>query len=430
MKNVLVFPCGSEIGLELHRSLTFSAHFRLFGASSVPDHGRFVYARYREIASMADDADFPEEFNAVLREMAIDYVMPAHDAAVVRLSELQEKKLLAAEAVVPGFEVAAICRSKQATYRLLGERLSVPRVYHKSELDAAAYPLFGKPDVGQGSRGAELLPDAESAREKLRRHPATVIMEYLPGPEYTVDCFTDGGGKLLFQSARSRERVAGGISVHSRHAGHPSLVAMARSINGLLAMRGAWFFQVRENAAGEAVLLEVAPRIAGASGFQRARGVNLPLLSLYDRMGLPLTITPNALDDMEADRSLGAAFRLNHSYDAVYIDLDDTLLSFERDVNTDAVKFIFQCRNKGKRVVLITRHGESLEAVLEETRLAGIFDEVIHIRDGTPKADYIREASAVFIDDSYAERSEVAARLGIPVFDPSALEALMDATGW
>lgn len=430
MKNVLVFPCGSEIGLELHRSLDFSPHFRLFGASSVPDHGRFVYARYRQIESMADDAEFPDEFNAILRDMAIDYVMPAHDAALVRLSEMQDKGELAAEAIVPGFEAAAICRSKQATYRLLGDRLSVPRVYHKNELDDASYPLFGKPDVGQGSRGAEMLPDAQSAREKLRRHPATVIMEYLPGPEYTVDCFTDSGGKLLFQSARARDRVSCGISVHSRLAGHPSLVAMTRSINDLLPMRGAWFFQARENAAGEAVLLEIAPRIAGASGFQRARGVNLPLLSLYDRMGLPLAVTPNALDDMEADRSLAAMFRLNYSYDAVYIDLDDTLSSFERGVNTDAVKLIFQCRNKGKRVVLITRHGDGLEEVLEETRLAGIFDEVIHIRDGASKADYITEASAVFIDDSYSERSEVAGRLGIPVFDPSSIEALMDRTAW
>ena len=46
MKNILVFPCGSEIALEIYKSLEFSTHFTLFGASSVKDHGEFIYKNY------------------------------------------------------------------------------------------------------------------------------------------------------------------------------------------------------------------------------------------------------------------------------------------------------------------------------------------------------------------------------------------------
>lgn len=35
---VLVFPCGSEIGLEIHNSLKWSTHIDLWGGSSVNDH--------------------------------------------------------------------------------------------------------------------------------------------------------------------------------------------------------------------------------------------------------------------------------------------------------------------------------------------------------------------------------------------------------
>ena len=45
-KNILVFPCGSEIALEIYKSLKYSIHFNLIGASSVEDHGRFVYENY------------------------------------------------------------------------------------------------------------------------------------------------------------------------------------------------------------------------------------------------------------------------------------------------------------------------------------------------------------------------------------------------
>lgn len=34
---------GSEIGLEIYRSMKFRKHFHLVGGSSVNDHGRFVF---------------------------------------------------------------------------------------------------------------------------------------------------------------------------------------------------------------------------------------------------------------------------------------------------------------------------------------------------------------------------------------------------
>ena len=48
MINVLVFPCGSEIGLEVHNALKFDKHINLYGLSSVSSHGRMVYKNYIE----------------------------------------------------------------------------------------------------------------------------------------------------------------------------------------------------------------------------------------------------------------------------------------------------------------------------------------------------------------------------------------------
>ena len=41
--NVMVFPCGSEVGLELNNALKDVSFITLFGASSVPDHGKCVF---------------------------------------------------------------------------------------------------------------------------------------------------------------------------------------------------------------------------------------------------------------------------------------------------------------------------------------------------------------------------------------------------
>lgn len=430
MKNVLVFPCGSEIGLELHRCLCHSTHFRLFGASSVPNHGRFVYSRYLSLSSIVEDPDFEDLLNGLLIDNAIDYIIPAHDSVVVKLASMQDGGRLKATAIVPGHEVTSICRSKRATYRLLSDVVKTPKVYTLNQFDNAPFPLFGKPDAGQGSRGAELLPDRTAAEEKLRRNPDTIIMEYLPGFEYTVDCFTDKDGNLIFLSGRTRERIANGIAVSCRKADHPELISIGHAINDRLRMRGGWFFQVRENAEGEAVLLEIAPRIAGTSGFQRVRGINLGLLSLYDRMGKNLSVMlPEGLDNLVVDRALSGSYILNYEYKAAYLDFDDTLYRPDRGVNTDLVKFIFQCHNCGIRVVLLSRHIGSLTRALEKHRLAELFDDVIHITDAEQsKADFIEEQEAIFIDDSYAERRDVWERLRIPTFDISSLEALLSDT--
>ncbi|HTB48507.1 MAG TPA: carbamoylphosphate synthase large subunit short form, partial [Verrucomicrobiae bacterium] len=65
-QNVLVFPCGSEIGLEIYKSLSHSTHFNIFGGSSTADHGEFVYENYIGDLPTVDSPTFTEELNSVI----------------------------------------------------------------------------------------------------------------------------------------------------------------------------------------------------------------------------------------------------------------------------------------------------------------------------------------------------------------------------
>ena len=75
------------------------------------------------------------------------------------------------------------------------------------------FPVFIKPDKGQGSVGARKI----NSPEELKNIDITnfLIMEYLPGKEYTVDCFTNAEGKLIYAKGRSRKRIKSGISVNA-----------------------------------------------------------------------------------------------------------------------------------------------------------------------------------------------------------------------
>jgi hypothetical protein len=249
------------------------------------------------------------------------------------------------------------------------------------------------------------------------------MMEYLPGPEFTVDCFTGRHGGLVFAQPRTRTRIMNGISVRTSFVEDPRLVEMARTINQKMVFRGAWFFQVKLAADGTPALMEIAPRIAGAMGLCRGSGVNLPLMSLYDAEGQAVSAMLNpAVKEM--DRALYGRFRMDFAYRHVYVDFDDCLVC-NGEVNAELVRFLFQCLNRGIQLHLLTRHAGIPAETLKKYRLGLMFDTIAHVTDGSSKAQYIRHPDAIFIDDSFRERKAVYDTLRIPVFAPDAVEVLL-----
>ncbi len=422
-KNVLVFPCGSEIGLEIYRSLESSAHFKLFGASSVEDHGSFVYQNYIGNLPFVNDNYFIRDLKELVAKYKIDLIFPAHDDAVVILAE--NSKILGCTVIGSDFETALICRSKSETYKSFKPFIKVPEVFESSS-NVIDFPVFLKPDKSQGSKGTVLAKTKEEILFFQKKDQSLLILEYLPGKEYTVDCFTDRTGKLLFVGPRERIRIQNGISVNTKPiTNNADFRDLAEKINNHLELRGVWFFQVKRNKYGELVLLEIAPRVAGSMAIQRNIGVNLPLLSIWDALDQNVEIIKNDLS-LEMDRALVNRFKSNLRYNTVYVDLDDCLV-LNKQLNIRLVSFLFKCLRNKIKVKLLTRHKKDLTRTLEIYKIANIFSEIILIDQKTAKSNFIKEKDAIFIDDSFAERKEVHKNTGITVFDASAVESLFES---
>lgn len=423
-RRVAVFPAGTEIGLELHRSLQYATWFSTYGISSVEDHSRLVYQEWSGEVPWIGEPDFLTRLNSVLQREHIQYLYPAHDDALLFLA--RHRRELSAELVACPVETVEITRSKRKTYSFFQGEPFLPRVYAKID-EVDTYPVFAKPDIGQGSQGARILQSRADYDGMSREGKDLVLCEYLPGKECTVDCFTDRKGRLLFAKMRSRNRMRNGISVDSRVEDLPQAVwDIAVAINGRLRFDGAWFFQIKQDNRGQWKLLEIAARIGGTSGLTRCLGVNLPLLTLYQAMGKQVDILENRLA-MQVDRALVSRYRVDYPYQAVYVDLDDTLLSRDGGIHRIVLMFLYQAVGQGKRVILLTRHRGDLEKTLEKHCISqGLFHQVIQIGEGEKKSDAIKEQEAILIDDSFAERTEVSRSRHIPVFDVDAVECLID----
>lgn len=423
--NVLVFPCGSEVGLEINKSLKDISFITLYGGSSVADHGEWEYENYIGTIPCITDICFVEKLNEIIDEYHIDYIFPALDSAVLKLSDCRDD--LHAKVLTSSKETVRICRSKAKTYEKLNGAYFLPKVYVSSD-EVTEYPVLMKPAVGQGGQGVKIISDEETLRFELEHRPENqVVCEYLPGMEYTVDCFTDRHGVLKYCAHRSRRRIKNGISVNSvlePESGEVQKIAQA--INSKMSFRGAWFFQLKLSKNNEYRLMEAATRVAGTMCVERARGVNLPLLTVFDGMGYDVDVQPE-FNFVETDRALNNCYKIDLDFNELYIDYDDTIIVHDK-INLSAIALIYKCLNRNIPVYLVTKHENDIHQSLRTRHISeDIFEGIIHVRKDDKKVDYMHPGiKALYIDDSFVEREAVQRKFGIKVMGVDSLEVLLN----
>lgn len=422
-KNILVFPCGSEIGLDIYSSVCYSTYFHLIGGSSVDDHGRFVYEDYIPDIPFVNTPEFISAMQRIVKERQIEAIYPAMDIAITVLKEHEEE--IGCRVVASPVETTRICLSKENTYAMLKDIVNIPKIYIPSNISKDSFPVFAKPKIGYGAKGTKKLNNQEEVDSFVKGKKNLLILEYLPGEEYTVDCFTSKEGQLLYSAARKRNRIKDGISVNTYFVkNQDEFSTIADKINSKIKFRGAWFYQVKRDKNGELCLLEIASRLGGSSLLSRAIGVNFALLSLFDIFDYNVSVQKNDYY-VELDRALENKYKTDLEYSAVYCDYDDCLILNKSQVNTQLVSFLYKCINERKKIYLLSKHEGNLEQELNDFRLGNLFDEVIHIDKTSEKSDYVKHENSIFIDDSNAERIKIKRKLSIPVFSPEMVDFLI-----
>lgn len=158
----------------------------------------------------------------------------------------------------------------------------------------------------------------------------------------------------------------------------------------------------------------------------------MPLLALTDFSDRETCVIKNGYR-VTTDKILTDRFELDFEYRRVYVDYDDTVTAEHGEkVNPYMLAYLYQCKNKGREIVLLSRHSATKDSSLEEDmkRLClpkELFDEILDIKPEEKKSDFIEKGvPAIFIDNSFAERKEVFETCNIPVFDVYHTDCLFD----
>lgn len=170
-------------------------------------------------------------------------------------------------------------------------------------------PVVVKPTFGNGSRGTRIL-DSRISRydlffkekpngvyislseltEILRERdaiPEMMVMEYLPGTDYTVDLIADHG-TVLTSMCRKGTLVVSSIFMGSVIEQHQQSLSLAHSVTRLLELDGSVGFDMKCDKDGRSLVMEINPRLTAGVVACAVSGVNFPYLAVKRLLGEPL----------------------------------------------------------------------------------------------------------------------------------------------
>lgn len=281
--------------------------------------GRYLHNRFIKIPR-ADDPGFVEELLAIAKKENADLILPVVTKELFPFS--QEKKQFEAASIrvlVSSAEAIALANDKGACYEFLQKHgVIVPKFFVATTTEAFIHAAFElghpqrsfcfKPCTANGSRGFRIVSDSINEAEQLfsqkpyntnitythalkilssQHFPSLVVTEYLPAEEFSVDCLAKNG-KAVLVVPRTREKMVNGISVRGRFVNDKTVVEYCKKIIEEIGLHGNIGIQLKRSENGEPLLLEINPRVQGTIVAALGAGVNLPLLSVKQELGLPI----------------------------------------------------------------------------------------------------------------------------------------------
>ncbi|RZJ16378.1 MAG: ATP-grasp domain-containing protein [Haliea sp.] len=288
---ILLTGAGGPSAISVWKSLRASHQIfmadmdpRASGLYLVPPAQRLVVPR-------GDDPSFVDRSLDACRSLDIELLLCTVDAELAPLARSLERfEALGVRVPLSPLPALQLCRDKLALLDLARNVVPVPH-YAVVDADTAGrthqYPLFAKPRVSAGSRGAAVIANAE-ALQTLPADGSHLLQEFLPGDEYSVDVYLRGDGVAIAAVPRVRMKTDSGIAVAARTVHDADVIDAAVRVAQAVGIRYVANVQFRRAVDGTAKLLEINPRFPGTLPLTAEAGVDIPALLVAEMAGQPM----------------------------------------------------------------------------------------------------------------------------------------------
>lgn len=281
-------------------------------------HAQFVGYAAADVAFLEPTGLSADEYLAwclqTVRERGIDVIVPGHEQSfLTRHSNAFEALGCRVLHAAPA-DILPNLHRKEWVYEQAAHLVALPEYRLVTQPDALAEAVAAiertageaciKPTVSVYGKGYGRITADMTRADGLRQHvndwlaangadgacSPQLVMEYLPGPEYSVDLAARDGDML---AAVVRKKPLTGTA--QLLVDFPEMLQAARRLVGEFDLNGMINIQFRDHTDGSARLLEINPRASGGIGMSCLSGLNIPHIALrafFEPEYAPVAVPP------------------------------------------------------------------------------------------------------------------------------------------
>jgi len=271
-----------------------------------------LYLQHCDAAFLEPDIygdDYIEFCLDFCRKHSIDMFIPRKENVLIskklRLFEEIGVKVL----VCPDSDIMEVLNNKAAAYLALSDIFTIPDYYVVNngadfkkayeKLKRNGHTVCFKPVIGEGAQGFRVINDEMETVNQLfhegggnrisfsyaseilgqqETFPDLMVLEYLEGQEYSIDCLASSDKMYAAIPRRKGEGRVREIVEHKE------LIELANNFHERFSIPYVFNIQVKYNH-GVPKLLEINPRMSGGVHFSCLSGLNLPYLAIKLLLG-------------------------------------------------------------------------------------------------------------------------------------------------
>ncbi len=310
--NILVTGAGAPGFPGITKSLRMNGerNVKIIGTDMKDDVVGFYLADKHYVVPSGLDSMYIDAIIKILQKENIHIILPLCTFELLPLSKARKEiEDYGAKVSVSKPKALEIAINKAKTYEFLrGDFIPEYKVVSNFEaFKNAVYelgypkePVVFKPSFGRGMRGFRIIKDDVKKKDLLFNYkpistfikmteiseilkrgdfPQLVVMEYLPGDEYSVDTLSKDG-QTYCSIARKRIETRRGISYIGKIEKSEELEEASEEIVKQLRLDYNINMQFKATENGEHKLIEINPRVSGSLVFCVEAGVNLPYFAI------------------------------------------------------------------------------------------------------------------------------------------------------
>jgi carbamoyl-phosphate synthase large subunit len=222
-------------------------------------------AHVRAAVPLISDPGYIPALEQLCAEHNVGLVLPLTDLDLDVLALAREEGRL--PTLGPSAAVARATFDKYDTHLLLG-RLglpSPPTALPDHDLDSLEYPVMIKPRRGSGARSIHLAHTPAQARFFIDYvDEPTMVQRAMNGPEISIDCLGDPGGRCLNAIPRTMLESRGGESIKGEVVRDDEMIGLGRAVMEALEVAGPATIQVFRDPDVGLGITDVNTRFGGA----------------------------------------------------------------------------------------------------------------------------------------------------------------------